>query len=155
MEDIYLCGDSVERIGENLPSKYFKFLGILVDDQLNWHHHINLLRSKLASSNFALGNTKNLIPYKARIKIFHSLINSHNNYCALIYSNTKCKELKLLESLHKKAIRHVTLSKYNEHTSKLYKANNLTNFHDTIKTQKLTFMHNFRHNRLPNSFFFF
>ena len=54
LENIYLCNDSVERIGENCPTKYFKFLGLLVDDKLNWHHHINLLRGKLSSVNFAL-----------------------------------------------------------------------------------------------------
>ena len=125
---------------------------MLVDDKLEWHHHINLLRSKLSSSNFALGNTKRLLPYKARLKVFHSLVNSHINYCALIYSNTKRKELKVLESLHKKALRHLTLSKFNEHTSKLYKEHNLLNFSDTILTQKAMFLHNFRHDRLPTNF---
>ena len=70
----------------------------------------------------------------------------------MIYSNTKCKELGLLNSLHKKAIRHLTLANYNAHTDKLYKYNNLTNFTDTISTQKATFLHNYRHNRLPINF---
>ena len=151
-ESICIGGSPVERIGEAFKTKFYKFLGILVDDQLNWHHHINSLRSKLSSSNFALGNTKSKLSYKARLHIFHSLINSHINYCAPIFSNTKCKELKLLEYLHKKALRHLTLSKYNDHTSILYKKHKLTNFSDTLLLQGATLLHNYRHDRLPDSF---
>ena len=57
-----------------------------------------------------------------------------------------------MESLHKKAIRHISLSKYNEHTPLLYKTHKLTNFYDTIYMQKATLLHNYRHDRLPDSF---
>ena len=123
-----------------------------MDDKLSWRHHINILRSKLSSSNFALNNTKSLLSFRARLNIFHSLINSHINYCSIIYSNTKCKEFSSLNTLHKKAIRNVTLSKYNEHTNPLYKKLKLTNLTDTILLQKVLVIHNFRHDRLPISF---
>lgn len=58
----------------------------------------------------------------------------------------------MLETLHKKAIRHVSLAKYNAHTSYLYKSCNLLNFWDLITMQKALFMHNFRYDRLPDSF---
>ena len=152
MGKLLLGGIPIEKIGENCSVKSFKFLGMLVDEKLNWKYHINMLRGKLASSNFALNNTKNKLTFSARLKVFYSLIISHINYCAIIYSNTKCNELKLLDSLHKKAIRHLTLSKYNAHTSILYKKHNILSFQDTIFMQKALFMHNYRNDRLPISF---
>ena len=111
IRNIYLCGSKVDRVGEDCKDKYFKFLGMLVDEKLNWKYHINMLRKKLASSNFALSNSKHKLPYKSRLSVFQSLINSHINYCAIIYTNTKAKELNMLETLHKKALRHLKLAK--------------------------------------------
>ena len=111
-----------------------------------------MIKGKLASSNFALGNSKNRLPSSARMKVFHYLVNSYITYCALIYSNTNLKELTSLEIMHKKALRHINLAKYNAHTAYLYKKSKILNFSDTIFFQKALFMHNFRHNRLPDSF---
>ena len=42
-----------------------KFLGIIIDDKLNWSDHITYTRSKLSRSVYAMNRMKNMIdmPY--------------------------------------------------------------------------------------------
>ena len=53
----------IEQVGNNCKEKYFKFVGHLLDDQLNWQCHVC---TKLASANFAINSTKNFLPQKSR-----------------------------------------------------------------------------------------
>ena len=52
-KNLYFAGDIIERIDEDCKIKSFKFLGTLIDDQLTWVHHLNSLKNKLNSANFA------------------------------------------------------------------------------------------------------
>ena len=45
-ENLSFGGQNIERIGEDCPTKSFKFLGHLVDDQLTWKYHINHIAKK-------------------------------------------------------------------------------------------------------------
>ena len=88
-KNLYFAGDIIERIGEDCKIKSFKILGTLIDDQLNWVHHLNSLKNKLNSANFALAHVKNILPMFARKAIYESLAKSHLNFCNVIYSVCK------------------------------------------------------------------
>ena len=49
-------GVKIERIGHDCPTTSFKFLGLMVDDKLNWNDQIIKLRKKLSSGCFGLSN---------------------------------------------------------------------------------------------------
>ncbi len=55
-------GGKNERIGRDCNTKFFKFVGILLDDELKWDKHINYVENKIASSIYALSQTKKLFP---------------------------------------------------------------------------------------------
>ena len=79
-KDLFFVGDLIERIDEDCKTKSFKFWGTLIDDQLNWTHHISSLKNKLNSANFALAQVKNILPLFARRSIYESLAKSHINF---------------------------------------------------------------------------
>ena len=147
---IYLCGKEVERIGDEQKTKYFKFLGLRVDEKLKWDHHILSVRARLSSANFALSRAKYKTSAEARLNIFHALLASHIRFGAVIYSTANRAALKPLESIYKKALRNVDLQKYNAHTAPTLKRLKVLDFNDLIISCQATFMHNIHNHRVPD-----
>ena len=58
--EMNLDGKSIDRIGEDCKDNYFKFVGIKLDEHLTWCHHLNHVRGKLSSANYAISPIKNL-----------------------------------------------------------------------------------------------
>ena len=51
----------IEQIGSNCKEKYFKFVGNVLDDRLNWEGHIEHIAKKLASANFGINSSKKFV----------------------------------------------------------------------------------------------
>ena len=100
-KNLYFAGDIIERIGEDCKTKSFTLLGTLIDDQLNWSHHLSSLKNKLNSANFAIAQVKNILPLFARKYIYESLAKSHLNFCNVIYGACKQTVINKLEQLQK------------------------------------------------------
>ena len=149
---LIIGGQPIEQIGANHKTKTFKFLGLLVDDKLSWTDHIQYIRRKTNSGCFGLGSNKNFVPLKARISIFHSLIMSHLTYGDIAVSCSAVKHIKILESIQKKAIRHVMLAKFNAHTSVFFKSLNMLKLTDIFDFNRAIFVHKFVYGNLPSAF---
>ena len=82
-----------------------KFLGVLVDSRLQWTHHIKSLSTKMSRNCGILYKMKGILPQKAMLTLYHSFIQSHLNYCSLIWGLGSKNSLKSLFTCQKKAIR--------------------------------------------------
>ena len=76
---------------------------------------------------------------------YNSLILPHLNYGIMTWGY-KCDRI---NKLQKKAIRIVSLSKYNAHTEPIFKRLQLLKVADILKIQELKFYYRFMHNTLP------
>ena len=47
----------IERVWEKGKEKSFKLVGLLVDENLEWNHHINHVAKKMNSANYALAKS--------------------------------------------------------------------------------------------------
>ena len=65
-----------------------KFLGVLMDDKLQWTHHIKSLSTKLYRNCGILYKMKGILPQKAMLILYHSFIQSHLNYCSYGHKNS-------------------------------------------------------------------
>ena len=82
-------------------------LGVLLDEKLTWSYHIAAVKAKMSRFIGSLYKLKKILPLKARLLSFNSLVQSHLNYCSLIWGFTnKCK-IEQLFSAQKKAIRAI------------------------------------------------
>ena len=71
--------------------KYTKFLGVTIDENLNWAEHINNIISKLSVNKNLLGRTQNILNDHAKKCIYFS----HISYTNKIWSNSvTCKQEK-------------------------------------------------------------
>ena len=123
----------------------FNFLGITINQHLNWATHINSIAAKLNNIIGIMYKLKNILPKKILKVIYNSLFLPHLNY------GLKCWGFQLdrIFKLQKKAIRIITLSKYNAHTEPLFKREGLLKVQDIFKQQQLIFGYNLINKNLP------
>ena len=148
-KNLYFAGDIIERIGEDCKTKSFKFLGTLIDDQLNWVHHLNSLKNKLNSANFALAQVKNILPMFARKAIYESLAKSHLNFSNVIYGSCKQTLLNKIEQTQKKLVRNLANQKFHCHANPIFKSMGLVKVSDLIKINQIIMVKKFKKGFLP------
>ena len=146
-------GDQIiEQIGTNCKEKYFRFVGHVLDDRLNWEGHIEHIAKKLASANFGINSSKNFLPLHIRKTLYYSLFDSHLNFGNLLWGCAKINKLKKIETLQKRCIRNISLKSFKAHTEPLFKTLSILKFSDKLSHSRAVFMHQYRHNKLPTSF---
>ncbi len=62
----------------------FNFLGLTINENLNWKSHIDKIANKISKSMGILNKLKHFLPLNAKMLIYNSLILSHINF---LYSN--------------------------------------------------------------------
>ena len=73
--------------GHNLPIvKETKFLGVWIDDNLNWQKHTSVLLSKLKKNLNLLKTGKNLLSTSCKKILYHTQICSHINYGLVLWA---------------------------------------------------------------------
>ena len=68
------------------PTPSVKYLGVKIDENLNWHHHINDLAAKLNRANALLFKIRNYVNQKVLRSIYFAIFDSHLNYANLIWA---------------------------------------------------------------------
>ena len=62
-----------------------KFLGVIADDGLTWKSHIAAMKTKMSRYFGIMYKLRSQLPQKAKLLIYHSFIQSHLNYCSLVW----------------------------------------------------------------------
>ena len=141
--DLHLSNNIITKVSSA------KFLGIIIDDELGWSEHINHIERKIASGSYAIYSVKRFLFMNNMKLLYHSLIHSHLSYGTMLWSSASQYRLRKLEISQKKCIRNICNTKYNEHTSRLFKKLNILKLQDISRFQLGTFMYNFARSELP------
>ena len=83
---------------------YFKFLGVIIDSNLTWSHHINHISNKLSRICGVLSRLKHYVPVLILKIIYNSLFLSHLNYGITAWGFNVGPHI---NTLQKKAIRYI------------------------------------------------
>ena len=126
-----------------------KFLGIYIDDELEWGDHIDHISKKIASGSYALKIVKRTLSTSNLKLLYHSLIHSHLTYGTALWGSAYQYRLHKLEITQKKCIRHICGVPYNEHTNPLFKNLCIPNLKDIFKIQLCKLMYSYTHGNLP------
>ena len=144
IRDVYIGGKKIERVHDA------KFLGVIMDDKLSWSKHIQTVRVKMSRYVGIMYRIKSLLPLNARIQIFHSLVQSHINYCSLIWGFANRANINSLFMGQKKGLRAALPGYVNyfykdgnvpTHTKESFGDLKILTIHSLIATNALTFMH--------------
>lgn len=124
----------------------FDFLGLTLNENLNWKSHIDKISNKISRSIGILNRHKYFIPLSSKLHIYSSLILSYLNFGILSWGY-QCERI---VKLQKKAVRIISLSKYNAHTEPIFKDLGLLKVTDILKLQELKLYYKFKNNTLPD-----
>ena len=145
--NVVIEGTEIQRTSEA------RFLGVLVDDKLNWSHHIKTLKSKMSRYVGIMYRVKSLLPIQARLQIFHSFVQSHINFCSLVWGFSAKSNIDSLFVCQKKALRAVMPGYVNffykdgllpAHTKASFNKFKILTVHGVIARNALIFIHKIR-----------
>ena len=127
---------------------HLSFLGIIIDDKCNWNYHINYIRTTLSRSIDIINKIKHKIPLKNRIQIYHSIFESHVNYCSSIWGSTFLSNIQPIIIFQNRVITN-SLFSFNLDIDTIYKKFNLLKFQDIIKINILKYINRYMNKSLP------
>ena len=98
-----------------------KYLGIIIDSNLNGKEHVRELCKKLSRGIGILSKLRHFVSKHILIQIYYSLIYPYLSYGVIIWGNTYWSNIKPLYIMQKKAIRIINFLTHQEHTSSYFK----------------------------------
>ncbi len=112
-----------------------KFLGVYIDDELQWDKHIQYVSSRLNSGLYALNSVKKTLSTQNLKQLYYSIFHSHLTYGTILWGSVPKYKLKKIEITQNRSIRNIFNAPYNAHTTILYKKLNIPKFNDLYKIQ--------------------
>jgi hypothetical protein len=132
----------------NLQVKHFNYLGIVLDENLKWKKHTELVGKKISKSSGILCKLKNYLPMDILLNIYNSLVLSYLTYGVIIWG----WQSNQLTKIQKKLIRIISNSKYNAHCDPLFRKLKILKLSDICALHDLKFCYKYEHGLLPHYF---
>ena len=95
----------------------FNFLGLLLNENMSWNPHIDLLANKLAKCAGVLYKLKHVLPIHSLRTLYFSMVQSGMVYCISTWGFVHYRT----EKLQKRFVRMISSSKYDAHSEPLFK----------------------------------
>ena len=129
-----------------------KYLGLIIDSNLNRKSHLHELSKKVSRGIGILSKIRYFVNIKILHQLYYSLLYPFLTYGLLIWENTYQTTLRPIVILQKRAIRIITFSKPDEHSEPLSKQMEILKLTDLVYFFNALFMYQFHNNFLPKSF---
>jgi hypothetical protein len=135
-----------------LPSKYIKYLGVYLDENLTWYYQLNQLKKKLTRANSMLSLIRYYVPIQTLRLIYYSLFSSHLSYCCIVWGQKSNFLFNRIASLQRASIRIMTFSPMRSDIQNKFSELKILKLCDLVKFYNCLFVFDFLQNKLPHSF---
>ena len=105
---------NVERVDQT------KFLGVIINERLNWNDHIIAVCSKVSKNTGILYRTRKNFNVSTLMLLCQTLIQPYFEYCNVLWCIDDSQYLKKLFAKQKNAVRTITFGKWNSHTAPIF-----------------------------------
>ena len=129
-----------------------RFLGIQIDQNLNWSKNINKKAKQIQKTTCVMSKLKHQLPKHILKTIYFSLVESHLRFGILAWGNSPASQTHRLIVLQKKALRILTNSKKKSHTSHLFGNQEILKFEDLYKLNVIKFVTEYQYGECPSYF---
>ena len=147
--NLYINNNKIEQVST------FEYLGITIDENLNWGEHIKTVESKLSQACGAIARLRHHVDLRCLRAMYFGHAYSHLQYSILAWSSIPKTRLKRLNVLHNRLIRlmtlHGSLDGLNFTNVELFKSAGLLNFEEICELELAKFMHRAVNNTLPST----
>ena len=143
-EKVIIGGKEVQKVAN------IKFLGVHLDEHLDWNVHMKHLMSRLTIGIYSLHMVKHMLPLYVKRLLYMSNVESHLNYGMAAWgpmlSACNLKKLKIQQN---KAIRALLNIPIRTRITPCYKRARIMNIDDLIELSLVKISHRYIHNKLP------
>lgn len=129
-----------------------KFLGVILNNTLTWHDHINMVKHKISKNIGVIARIRYCVPKTVLLSLYRSLVEPYLQYCNLVWGCHRTTSLSTLFLCQKRAVRIVTNSPRLEHTKPLFKTLRILPLSAINDLQVGCFMYGVVHSLLPSYF---
>ena len=102
--DVFIKGSKIEQ------TKSTTYLGVLLDDKLKWHEHIEYVANKLSEADGISCKRQRYVPQNLLTSEYYSLAYSCSQYAILCRGNASTKELNNLQVRQNRLVQAITNS---------------------------------------------
>ena len=136
-------GTSINRV-QNI-----KYLGVYIDELLNWSVHTSYLSLQLAKYRGLFCRLRNYVTRETLVTLYHSLIHSRVQYGVISWGNASNIYLNKIQIRMNNIVRLITKSSKYFSINPQYKMLKILKLDEIYKLELAKFMHNLHHNNLP------
>ena len=112
-----------------------KYLGVQIDDNLNWKEHIRAVSAKVSRAVGFLKYSKQYLPFSAVKTLYTSIVEPHFQYCCSVWGCCNAAEIQLLQKLQNRAARIVSNSSFNADIKPMFEILGWKTIQQLIDTQ--------------------
>ena len=131
------------------PITSIKYVGVQVDQYLNWEGHLLTIINKVSRGIGMLRLAKRYFPLETVQMMYKSLIEPYFKYCCPTWGSASSTNLQRLQSLQNRAARIVTDSLYDAHSEPLIKKLGWLTIKQLIDTEIVQIVYKALHNEAP------
>ena len=148
LDDIHITINS-EKLSRAFQTK---FLGVIIQHNLKWNEHINIISNKISKTLGVLNKIKHCLATSHLRLLYQTLVEPYLRYCCIIWGNPKkTGALDSLYKLQKRAVRIILFQSYRAHSKPLFVKLNLPNVYDLCLAQILIYAYKSVNNLLPST----
>ena len=125
-----------------------KFLGVVINEYLNWSDHIKYISTPIARNIGILCKLRHYLPVKTLFMLYNTLILPYFSYCSIIWANSYSSTNSIF-ILQKKAIRICAGDNYRDHTDPIFSRHEILRINDIHFMQTAIFMFHYNAKLLP------
>ena len=137
---------------EIIQQTSIKFLGITIDQNLNWKEYTEILTNKIAKNMNIIKHIKKFINQKALQSLYFTMIHSYLTYCNIIWGSNYKTLIEKIQISQNKAIRLTFNDRRYTSTKSYYEINKILKIVNIHKSQTAIFIFKYLNKLLPQYF---
>lgn len=131
------------------PSIKVKYLGVILDQHLDWNNHLSNLISKLSRSIGMLSKLRHYVDSQTLRALYFSLFDSYLNYSIQSWGQVSQDVLHRITVLQNKALRMINFADFRASAKPLYLSSRILPLQYKIKLSNCLFAFDHANNTLP------
>jgi len=145
--NIKLGNRNLMRCGYGLQEEGVKFLGVVIDENLDWKLQVNQVKKKIGKGNYILWRYRNKLSVNMKRTIYESFIRTHLTYCLSVWGAKKTGALNELKKQIKKTWSKI--GQRRQHTNKRLMENKILKLEDELKIAEVKLIWRWLKNKIP------
>ena len=128
-----------------------KYLGVYMDNKLNWNVHTNHIKLRLSKGISMLAKIRHYVPETVRRSLYFTFINSHTGYNLLNWGTAPSNNIDMISAKTRKAIRLISFESKDEPALPLFQKHSILPLEMDLELKQAIFMWKLDKELIPKS----